>query len=262
MVPAFSGCRHRRRCRIPPRFTSPRYVLLEGTTCLEGTPPPFEIRGAPWIDGYGLAARLNALTMPELDSGPASLCRHWETGTVGMLAVACRFTFSIAPCRPVTVGLQLIAAVKSLWPEDFGLRAATVRHMHFDLLLEMIGSEKRWPRRGYRNTSSALTATRTACRYHAIAGDDGTRVMPAEGGRRRGRVRSRPPSSGRPMDETFDRTMLYRCVEEHTSRICSDRHDFFLFVSDALRIRDVFTELIRRRSFHDESARASALAAF
>ena len=44
----------------------PGQVLLEGTNLSEarGTTKPFELFGAPWIDGYILARELNALTLP------------------------------------------------------------------------------------------------------------------------------------------------------------------------------------------------------
>lgn len=44
----------------------PGQVLLEGTNLSEGrgTTKPFEFFGAPWIDGYELAAALNALQLP------------------------------------------------------------------------------------------------------------------------------------------------------------------------------------------------------
>ena len=44
----------------------PGQVLLEGTNVSEGrgTTRPFEICGAPWIDGYELARRLSALGLP------------------------------------------------------------------------------------------------------------------------------------------------------------------------------------------------------
>ena len=61
------GCCPRRICRrrtarrfIPARFS------LEGTNLSEGrgTTKPFELFGAPWIDGFMLARKLNALNLP------------------------------------------------------------------------------------------------------------------------------------------------------------------------------------------------------
>jgi uncharacterized protein YbbC (DUF1343 family) len=44
----------------------PGQVLLEGTNLSEarGTTKPFELFGAPWIDGYVLARELNTLALP------------------------------------------------------------------------------------------------------------------------------------------------------------------------------------------------------
>ncbi|MBI5834925.1 MAG: DUF1343 domain-containing protein [Armatimonadetes bacterium] len=51
-------------------------VLLEGTNASEGrgTTRPFELLGAPWLDGHRLAQELNARSLPGVLARPASFC--------------------------------------------------------------------------------------------------------------------------------------------------------------------------------------------
>jgi len=121
-------------------FLYPGMCFLEGTNLSEGrgTPLPFEICGAPWIDGYELAAKLNALTMPGVRFRPCQFVPALGTRYGAMLCGGVQVhVLDSSLCRPVTVGLQLIAAVKSLWPENFAWRERGGKgsHFHFDLLL-------------------------------------------------------------------------------------------------------------------------------
>lgn len=110
-----------------PRFETallyPGTCLFEGTTLSEGrgTACPFEIIGAPWVDGERLAAEMNAKHLP------------------GVVFTSVYFTPSASkhkgePCggvqlhvsdpravRAVRTGLELLCAVRRLWPERFGL---------------------------------------------------------------------------------------------------------------------------------------------
>ena len=94
----------------------PGQVLLEGTNLSEGrgTTKPFELFGAPWLDGYVLARELNALKLPGVFFREA-----WFTPTFskfagercggGQLHVTDRDTF-----RPVATTLALLQVVKKL----------------------------------------------------------------------------------------------------------------------------------------------------
>ena len=110
----------------------PGACLVEGTNLSEGrgTALPFEVIGAPWVDGHALAARLNALDLAGV---------QWR---------ATRFTptaskFAGEPCAgvqlhvtdrnafgPVATGLHLIGAVRKQHHADFDWRTA-----HFDRLI-------------------------------------------------------------------------------------------------------------------------------
>jgi uncharacterized protein YbbC (DUF1343 family) len=99
----------------------PGQVLLEGTNLSEGrgTTRPFELCGAPWIDGYELARRLNDLGLPGVIFREA-----WFAPTYSKFAgelcggvqlhVADRRTY-----RPFATTLHLIKLVRDLYPDKF-----------------------------------------------------------------------------------------------------------------------------------------------
>lgn len=110
----------------------PGMCLLEGTNIAHGRGAalPFELCGAPWIDGDALAERLNALDPPgarfrALRFVPmAGLFAGQECGGI-QVHVIDRTTF-----RAVTVGLHIIAAIRAMYPGEFSWRTN-----HFDLLI-------------------------------------------------------------------------------------------------------------------------------
>jgi len=116
----------------------PGTCFLEGTNVSEGrgTALPFEVCGAPWIDGEALAAYLNALALPGVRFRPTQFVP--TTSKFGgevcggvQLHVIDRATF-----RPVTAGLHLLAALKALYPADFAWLSQSWEgtHPHIDLL--------------------------------------------------------------------------------------------------------------------------------
>ncbi|MBI5567577.1 MAG: DUF1343 domain-containing protein [Chloroflexi bacterium] len=110
----------------------PGTCLIEGTNVTEGrgTPLPFEIIGAPWIDGEALAAELNALRLegvrfraieftPSEWKYPHQLCEGVQVHVTAREAL-----------RPVTMGLHLIRTLGDMYPAQFAWRAE-----HFDSLI-------------------------------------------------------------------------------------------------------------------------------
>ena len=99
----------------------PGLVALEGTNLSEGrgTTRPFELFGAPWIDGHALAARLNALDLPGVRFREAWFT-PWFSKFPGELCGGCqvhvtdRRTF-----RSVAAVLHIITAVRAMYPDKF-----------------------------------------------------------------------------------------------------------------------------------------------
>jgi uncharacterized protein YbbC (DUF1343 family) len=125
-----------------PRFETtlvyPGMCLIEGTNLSEGrgTALPFEIVGAPWLDGYALAQALNRLALPG-----ARFRAHAFTPTdskhrgVKCGGVQIHITDRNA-LRPVYVGLQVLAACRAQNPERFEFLATSWEGAppHLDLL--------------------------------------------------------------------------------------------------------------------------------
>lgn len=99
----------------------PGMCLIEGTNLSEGrgTALPFEITGAPWLDGDALARSLNQLDLPGVRFRPIafepSASKHAGKMCAGVqMHVIDRVTF-----EPLTTGLHVIAAARAQQPDRF-----------------------------------------------------------------------------------------------------------------------------------------------
>jgi uncharacterized protein YbbC (DUF1343 family) len=106
-------------------FVYPGQCLVEGTNLSEGrgTTRPFEIVGAPYLDGVRLAARLASLGLPGVRFRPLSfrpMFHKFAGRSCGgvQLHVTDRATF-----RPYRAGLALLAAARAEAPGDFRWRS-------------------------------------------------------------------------------------------------------------------------------------------
>jgi uncharacterized protein YbbC (DUF1343 family) len=95
----------------------PGQVMLEGTDLSEGrgTTHPFEIFGAPWIDGYVLAQKLNDLHLPGV-----KFREIWFTPTFskfqGQLCGGCQIHVTDRNAyRAIATSLNLLAMIKQLY---------------------------------------------------------------------------------------------------------------------------------------------------
>ncbi|MCI0420743.1 MAG: DUF1343 domain-containing protein [Acidobacteria bacterium] len=109
----------------------PGMCLIEGTNLSEGrgTTTPFEIVGAPWIDGVKLAERLNTLALPGVLFRPIAftptLSKFSGEACQGVqLHVTDRKSF-----RPLPTALAVIQDIRRNYSEQFQFRSA-----HFDRL--------------------------------------------------------------------------------------------------------------------------------
>ena len=99
----------------------PGTCLAEGANLSEGrgTAAPFALIGAPYVNADTLSDRLNAQTLP----GVRFLSAAFTPSTSKHAGVPCegvRILLTDAhACRPVTVGLAVLDAVRGLWPESF-----------------------------------------------------------------------------------------------------------------------------------------------
>jgi uncharacterized protein YbbC (DUF1343 family) len=103
----------------------PGLVAFEGTNVSEGrgTTRPFELFGAPWIDGNALAAKLNALGLAGVRFREA-----WFTPSFskfqGQLCGGCQVHVTDRSAfRSVAAVLHIIAAVRAMYPAEFAFHA-------------------------------------------------------------------------------------------------------------------------------------------
>jgi uncharacterized protein YbbC (DUF1343 family) len=99
----------------------PGLVAIEGTNLSEGrgTTKPFELFGAPWIDAYELARKLNALALPGVRFREA-----WFTPSFskfqGSLCGGCQVHVTDrAEFRPFMTVLHIIKTVRDSHPKEF-----------------------------------------------------------------------------------------------------------------------------------------------
>jgi uncharacterized protein YbbC (DUF1343 family) len=116
----------------------PGAAFIEGTNVSEGrgTTKPFELIGAPFIDGTELAEKLNALQLPGVVFRAASFTptfsKHSGKLSHGVqIHVTNRNAF-----KPVETGLHIVKMIHDLYPEDFAFSNENSQGISFfDLLL-------------------------------------------------------------------------------------------------------------------------------
>jgi len=105
----------------------PGIGAIEGTNISvgRGTDTPFEQIGAPWIDGAGLAAALNARGLPGIRFYPVAFTPAAGAKLGGQ---SCHGVFMIVTdrdrLRPVRVGLEIASALSRLYGQQFKLEDA------------------------------------------------------------------------------------------------------------------------------------------
>lgn len=116
----------------------PGMCFIEGTNLSEGrgTALPFEIVGAPWLDGYALAEELNARQLPGVRFRPVTFTplasKHAQQVCYGVQV----HVTDRAALRAVAVGLHVIAACRAQHSSRFEFLKASWegRPPHLDLL--------------------------------------------------------------------------------------------------------------------------------
>lgn len=114
-------------------FVYPATGLIEGTNVSEGrgTTKPFELIGAPYINGDELAGKLNALRLPGVKFRAASFTplfsKHAGKLSHGVeIYITDREEFKAVP-----TGIHIIKTIQDLYPGDFEFLAAN----NFNLLI-------------------------------------------------------------------------------------------------------------------------------
>ncbi len=114
----------------------PGMCFFEGTNVSEGrgTALPFEQIGAPYMDGFVLAARIDALGLPGVAVRPVffrpAFGKHEGLSCAGIQL----HTTGDEAFSPVRTGFHLLSEARRGWPEDFGWRTNPEGIHNFDKL--------------------------------------------------------------------------------------------------------------------------------
>jgi uncharacterized protein YbbC (DUF1343 family) len=140
----------------------PGCCLIEGTNLSEGrgTTRPFEIFGAPWVDGWALARALDAEDLPGVRFRPLcfrpSFHKYRDTVCGGVqIHVVDRRRF-----RPLRTGVAIVLCARRLWPEQMRWRDDAYEFVAERPAIDLLAGGD-WLRRGVERGASLdeLTAT-------------------------------------------------------------------------------------------------------
>jgi uncharacterized protein YbbC (DUF1343 family) len=118
----------------------PGGCLIEGTNLSEGrgTTRPFEIVGAPWIDGHALAAALSAAGLPGFVARPLTFRPTFQKHAGTLCGGVQVHVTNEAAFRPVATYVALTALARAQDPERFRFRTERYEYVDdipaFDLL--------------------------------------------------------------------------------------------------------------------------------
>ncbi|TAM45212.1 MAG: DUF1343 domain-containing protein [Acidobacteria bacterium] len=150
----------------------PGACLVEATNLSEGrgTTRPFQLIGAPWLDGEALAARLNRLDRPgarfraarfrpQFGKHAGSVCSgvEWHVTDRGAL-------------RPLEVGVHLLAAVRAQHPAEFAWRREAYEFVAGVPAIDLLTGSS-WAREaieGRRRLDEVLAVWRAECEGFAV----------------------------------------------------------------------------------------------
>jgi uncharacterized protein YbbC (DUF1343 family) len=118
----------------------PGGCLVEGTNLSEGrgTTRPFEIVGAPWIDGHRLAADLHALSLPGFRARPVTFQPTFQKHARQPCGGVQIHVTEPVRFRPYATYLALVALARAQDPDRFAFRTEKYEFVDdvpaFDLL--------------------------------------------------------------------------------------------------------------------------------
>jgi len=92
-----------------------------------GTDTPFEVLGAPWIDGQRLAHRLNTSGIEELSFVPIEFTPTTREFTGERCEGVYMMLGDRARLQPVTVAVQIARLLREMWPETFAYQK--IKHL-------------------------------------------------------------------------------------------------------------------------------------
>ena len=118
----------------------PGMCLLEGTNLSEarGTTRPFELFGAPWIDGGVLIGKLNALGLPGVHFREVSFEPKFQKHADSVCHGAQIHVLDRDAYLPWKTAMEIIRLTRDLWPDDFGWKPLPYEYEEEKLPIEIL----------------------------------------------------------------------------------------------------------------------------
>lgn len=119
----------------------PGMCLLEGTNVSEGrgTTRPFEIFGAPWIDGEILVKELRQKKIRGVEFRPLKFIPTFHKYQGMVCGGAQVYVTDLKTFDPVCLGLEIVSTIRNLYPKNFAWRRPPYefekKKMPFDILI-------------------------------------------------------------------------------------------------------------------------------
>jgi uncharacterized protein YbbC (DUF1343 family) len=124
----------------------PGMCLLEGTNLSEGrgTTHPFEIFGAPWLDPFQLAEKLNGAGMPGIRFRPHYFLPTFQKHAGKVCGGAELHVTNRNEFEPYRTGLWIVKIVRDMNPDKFDWRRETYEFVSDRLAIDLLAGSARY----------------------------------------------------------------------------------------------------------------------
>lgn len=124
----------------------PGMCLLEGTNLSEGrgTTHPFEIFGAPWLDPFRLAERLNSIGLPGVRFRPHYFMPTFQKHAGKVCGGAELHVTNRDVLEPYRTGLWIVKVARDMNPEKFDWRRETYEFVSDRLAIDLLAGSARY----------------------------------------------------------------------------------------------------------------------
>jgi uncharacterized protein YbbC (DUF1343 family) len=124
----------------------PGMCLIEGTNLSEGrgTTHPFELFGAPWLDPFRLAEKLNGLGLPGVRFRPHCFLPTFQKHKGNVCGGAELHVTDRGEFEPYRTGLSIVKAVRDMNPETFDWRRETYEFVSDRLAIDLLAGSARY----------------------------------------------------------------------------------------------------------------------
>jgi uncharacterized protein YbbC (DUF1343 family) len=124
----------------------PGMCLVEGTNLSEGrgTTHPFELFGAPWLDPFRLAERLNGLGLPGIRFRPHYFLPTFQKHAGKVCGGAELHVTNRNEFEPYRTGLWIVKVARDMNPEKFDWRRETYEFVSDRLAIDLLAGSARY----------------------------------------------------------------------------------------------------------------------